>query len=122
MKKPTSVEPNSLGALLVLMGFVSIEQLQHVVSMQQKLDEEELLGRLMVAESVLTPVQLTEVLTIQRGLRSKSKFDQAMAQAALAERSHDHVNATAVRIRQKIGPLRSITRELTPRVVPEGSG
>jgi hypothetical protein len=106
------VRENSLGALLVQMGLISVEQLEHAVALQQKLPEDELLGRLMVSESVLTSDQLVNVLDIQKGLRSKSKYHQAMAQARLAEYADAQVTITALRLRRKVSPMD--TRTLTP--------
>ena len=103
---------NSLGALLVQMGHITGEQLSDIVTKQKKMNEDELLGHIMVSESMLTRDQLDAVLSIQKGLRSKKRYDQAMAQARIAEYCNNEVSATAIRIRQKLAP--TDTRSFVP--------
>jgi len=74
----------SLGNILVDMGLITRDRLDEVVSEQQRATVEMLMGKLMIADGILSEEQLAQALEIQRGLRSKHKYERAMAMSEVA--------------------------------------
>jgi len=85
MKKLSHSDPTSLGAIISSLGYASDEQLQRTLDEQQSVDV--LMGKLLVADGVLTLEELEEVIEIQKDLRGKDKFKRAMAASAIALKS-----------------------------------
>lgn len=95
-------DPTSIGCLLVTLGAVDDQQLHRAVELQQHTEPDQLLGMVMVANSMITHDQLEQAVKMQKALRGRRKDRQALAQAGIAEACMDRTTATAGRIREKI--------------------
>jgi len=94
-------DPTSLGQILVDMGLLSEGDLKAVVELQERSTLDQLLGRLAVAEGLISADQLEEALSAQAGLRSKSRPRRALAQAKIVELSAALVKGAATRLRAR---------------------
>jgi len=99
-------DPTSLGSILVDMGLLSRENLATVVELQERSSLDQLLGRLAVAEGLISADQLEEALSAQAGLRSKSRPRRALAQAKIVELSAALVKGAATRLRARATEVR----------------
>ena len=95
-------DPTSIGCLLVSMGAVTDRQLHTAVDTQKTAEPDQLLGMVMVAESMITAEQLDEAVKMQKALRGRRKDKQALAQATIAEACMDRATASAHRMRDRV--------------------
>ena len=79
----------TLGELLVRMGTVNRCDLERMVEYQKNIAADLMLGKMMVADKLITDTDLQTALRVQSGLRSHSKHARALAMTELAERSHE---------------------------------
>ncbi len=79
----------TLGELLVRMGTLDRCDLERMVEYQKKTAADLMLGKMMVADKLITDTDLQVALRVQSGLRSNSKHARALAMTELAERSHE---------------------------------
>lgn len=99
-------DPTSLGSILVTMGMITEDQLAEIVELQERATVDQLIGRLAVAEQLITADQLEEALSAQAGLRSKSKPKRALAQAKIVELSAAVITGAATRLRARAAEVR----------------
>jgi hypothetical protein len=108
-------DPTSIGSILVAMGVITEDQLNEVTSEQNSIDI--LLGKLLVANGLISPVQLESALMSQQGLRSNKKHLKAIAQAKIAECGGGAVINFATQIRQQSTEIKkSVTGTEFPAV------
>ena len=77
-------DSSSIGAILVDMGVISQEQLDDALAELDQLEEDELVGKLLLASGLCAKDQLEVAQSAQMSLRCGKKADQAMAVADLA--------------------------------------
>jgi hypothetical protein len=100
-------DQTSLGNILVNMGLVSQDQLAEAVLEQQQTSIEVLMGKLLVADGVISEEQLQRALEIQQGLRSKHKYDRALAMSEVATFTHTRVVELASVAKSKVAEIRN---------------
>lgn len=94
-------DPTSLGSILLAMGIISHEQLVKAVEEQDNSSIEIMLGKLLVANDIITSDQLEVALSAQMGLRSKKRESKARAQASIAEVGSARILELALSVRNK---------------------
>lgn len=105
MKKPKD-DNASLGSILMDLEFVTRDQLNVVLEQQKvrrkRVNEETLLGRMLITEGYITEDQLQEAIVMQGRFRCKSKYQHSMAMADLAikskKRTQEKIEQTAKKI------------------------
>lgn len=99
-------DSTSLGSILVQMGMITEEQLAEIVQLQDRASIDLLIGRLAIAEALITPDQLEEALSAQAGLRSKSRSRRALAQVKIVELSAVVIKRTATSLKVQAVAMR----------------
>ena len=99
-------DPSSLGNVLMELGYVTQEELDRVLDLQTTLDS--LMGSLLLSEGVISEKQLRQATEIQQGLRSKSKYDRAMAAAGVAELTNARVIDLTSAVGEKVAHVRAV--------------
>ena len=89
MKTPQD-DPSSIGNILLRMQLITQRQLDEVKEEQAQMQEDLLMGNLMVARGLITNSQLDIALAAQQGLRLGGKSGEALA---VAEVSLKYANA-----------------------------
>lgn len=77
-------QPTTIGAILVSMGCITPTQLDFVISEQQKLREDALIGKLCVANGFCNAAELDIAMATQNALRLNTPTQQALSIANLA--------------------------------------
>jgi hypothetical protein len=112
-------DPTSLGAILLSMGVLNEDQLDELIDMQERATLENLLGKLAIAEGLISAGQLEEALSAQEGLRSKSKHRRALAAVELSERATATVTSIAAKLKTTISAeRRRRTGDRHPAITP----
>lgn len=110
-------DPHSIGNILKDMGLLTEGQLSTVLELQDRSSIEVMLGKLMVAEGLISNKQLDIALRAQEGLRHEDKTARALGQAEVAEASCATVINVASRVRTKSSDTRRrITGDAYPAV------
>jgi hypothetical protein len=102
------------------MGLLSEEQVRELLELQDRSSIEVMLGKLMVAEGLITNKQLDIALRAQEGLRREDdKTARALGQAEVAKVSCATVINVASRVRSRAAETR---RRITSTVHPAVGG
>jgi len=112
-------DTTSLGYILVAMGLVTPGQLAAVLEEQEKVSLELLIGKLMVANHMISTDQLDKALKIQEKLRSKNKSVRAKTQANIAQTGSANVIQLASRLRETVFELKKATTQNNPVITQE---
>lgn len=111
----------SLGVIVSrMMKVATPEQVGAALEEQRRMNEEEVLGSILVARGIIDKEQLTVALEAQRGLRSKKKSERAMAMAKLSQVSGAKIIEIAEVLRKHAGEARrSATGQEHPAITDE---
>lgn len=91
-----------IGQILLAMGAIASDQtLLLRVAQRQAQSSEARLGAWLVTHGLISRRQLELAVSIQQGLRSRSRLRQALAQAALARESSDSVRRLAKAVKKR---------------------
>jgi hypothetical protein len=120
-KGPSKDDPTSLGNVLLELGIITQEQLDHALKEQETLRGDDLLGRLLIASGACTEEEVMMAMSAQESMRAKGKHKCAMAVAdlALERRRRQSVIVKRNRLIEKGEQVRkSITGDVHPAVTP----
>lgn len=88
----------TVGVVLQKMRAASEDEIRKALILQE--ENSEMLGKILVAEGIITQVQLDDALQTQKDLRSKKKHVRALAAARLAETSIENVSDFANKVEE----------------------